>query len=546
MEETRRPLSGTSLTEREATTSRVRASVTLFEGLFVTGAIVAFLAFTLPNLANFPGPTDDEIWILSASHKLATENVFGTDLFKGFWRADQVYLFNMPLHHIVLAAFFKVFGTSIFIARFVSVLYGIATIVLVYAFARYLRGATVACLSVVLLLTLRLHLAFDTGLPLQEMARSIRYDLAPVPFMLAGTLVLLRPTMLRCAIAGVLFSIATLLQFYGAFMFPVAAIYLLMEVGPLRERITLIAIVAITAVVVMAPYGVYVLTNYDEYKGQTSTLYRRQDLTDPQLYVENVKREEKRFRLHFGSLDEALTTQPSERAALFIAFPASLIYLAYVVRRTNRRGDRILLLSLALLPLQFLFLDFQKVTFYWIAVVPFLCIAIAITAEAAFQAVRPHLRSPARAGLRTLAMASVAGVLVFGFVAEGIYAQAEGLRHQKATNYMSLRPVLASYVPPGSKVLGATNLWWAMPDTDFRSYYMLYYRTNAQTTRDVTTVAGYLDEFGAEYVVLNFVARLFLPSVNPVLNQYLEERGEQIAYIPDRTFGFIEIWKINR
>jgi hypothetical protein len=31
-----------------------------------------------------------------------------------------------------------------------------------------------------------------------------------------------------------------------------------------------------------------------------------------------------------------------------------------------------------------------------------------------------------------------------------------------------------------------------------------------------------------------------------VLNQYLEERGEQIAYIPDRTFGFIEIWKIKR
>jgi hypothetical protein len=140
----------------------------------------------------------------------------------------------------------------------------------------------------------------------------------------------------------------------------------------------------------------------------------------------------------------------------------------------------------------------------------------------------------------------VAGLLVFGFVAEGIYAQAQGLRHQKATNYMSLRPLLASYVPPGSKVLGATNLWWAMPDTDFRSYYMLYYRTNPQTTRDVTTVAGYLDEFGAQYVVLNFVARLFLPSVNPVLNQYLEEHGEQIAYIPDRTFGFIEIWKINR
>jgi hypothetical protein len=85
-----------------------------------------------------------------------------------------------------------------------------------------------------------------------------------------------------------------------------------------------------------------------------------------------------------------------------------------------------------------------------------------------------------------------------------------------------------------------------MPDTDFRSYYLLYYRTNPQTTDDVTTVAGYLDEFGAEYVVLNYVARLFLPSVNPVLDQYLESRGERIAMLPDKTYGFIEIWKINR
>jgi hypothetical protein len=136
-------------------------------------------------------------------------------------------------------------------------------------------------------------------------------------------------------------------------------------------------------------------------------------------------------------------------------------------------------------------------------------------------------------------------VLVFGFVAEGIYAQVQGLRKMEATNYMSLRPLMAQYVPPGSKVLGATNFWWAMPDTDFRSYYMLYYRTNPRTTDDVTTLEGYMQEFDPDYVVLNFVARLFLPSVNPVLNAYMEEHGEQIAFIPDKTYGFIEIWKLD-
>ena len=515
------------------------------EALFLAAAVIAFLGFTLPDLGNFPGVTDDEIWILNASHKLATEHVFGSDPFTGFWRAEEIYLFNMPLHHFVLAAAFKDFGTSIFIARLVSVVYGIMTILLVYAFGRQLRGVGVAMLAVVLLLTLRLHLAFDTGLPLQEMARSIRYDLAPVPFMLIGTMLLLKPTLLRCALAGAILSIATLLQFYAAFLFPVAALYLLFDSGPIRERVKLIAVVAVTAFVVALPYGVIVLTNNDEYQGQTSTLYRRLDFTDPELYRENFQREELRFRLTFNELDD-LVEKPSERYALLIALPACLGYLGWRVQTFNQRGDRILFLSLGLIPLQFLFLDFQKVTFYWIAVVPYFVLAIAITAEAAFQAMRPHLREPLKAGAKTLAAVVVTAVLVFGFIGEGIYAQVQGLRKMDATNYMSLRPLIAQYVPPGAKVLGATNFWWAMPDSDFRSYYMLYYRTNPRTTDDVTTVPGYLDEFGAEYVVLNFVARLFLPSVNPVLNAYLEERGEQVAFIPDKTYGFIEIWKINR
>ena len=515
------------------------------EILFLAAAIVVFLGATLPDLGNFPGVTDDEIWILNASHKLANEHVFGSDLFTGFWRAEELYLFNMPLHHFVLAGVFKVFGTSIFIARLVSVGYGIMTILLVYGLGRSLRGVGVAVLAVVLLLTLRLHLAFDTGLPLQEMARSIRYDLAPVPFMLIGTLILLKPTLLRCAIAGAVFSSATLLQFYGAFMFPAAAIYLLMESGPVRQRVRLVAVVAITAFIVALPYGVVVMTNYDEYQGQTSTLYRRLDLTDPGLYRENFEREELRFRLRFDKVSD-LVEKPSERYALLIALPACLGYLGWRVQKFNERGDRILFLSLGLIPLQFLLFDFQKVTFYWIAVVPYFVLAIAVTAEAAFQAIRPHLRQPLKAGAKTLAVATVTGVLVFGFVAEGIYAQVQGLRKMDATNYMSLRPLMAQYVPPGSKVLGATNFWWAMPDTDFRSYYMLYYRTNPRTTDDVTTLEGYMQEFDPDYVVLNFVARLFLPSVNPVLNAYMEEHGEQIAFIPDKTYGFIEIWKIDR
>ena len=59
----------------------------LVEVLVIAGALVIFLASVLPNLANHPAITDDEIWVLSASYKLAEEGIFGSDMFAGFYNA---------------------------------------------------------------------------------------------------------------------------------------------------------------------------------------------------------------------------------------------------------------------------------------------------------------------------------------------------------------------------------------------------------------------------------------------------------------------------
>ncbi|MGE3983246.1 MAG: ArnT family glycosyltransferase, partial [Dehalococcoidia bacterium] len=163
----------------------------LVEVVALTAAIVIFLISVMPNLANHPAVTDDEIWVLSASYKLANEGVFGSDMFAGFYNADKHYFFNMPLHHFVVAGVIKVLGAGVAEARFASVLYGIATIFLTYAIARKVAGVPVALLSLGLLLFLRLNIGFDTGLPLQELSSNMRYDLAPVPFMLGGVLLLL-------------------------------------------------------------------------------------------------------------------------------------------------------------------------------------------------------------------------------------------------------------------------------------------------------------------------------------------------------------------
>jgi hypothetical protein len=62
----------------------------------------------------------------------------------------------------------------------------------------------------------------------------------------------------------------------------------------------------------------------------------------------------------------------------------------------------------------------------------------------------------------------------------------------------------------------------------------------------VTTVQGYLDEFGAQYVVLDAISRHFLRPVNPSLDGYLFSHADRIALFPVKSFMWIEIWKIRR
>jgi 4-amino-4-deoxy-L-arabinose transferase-like glycosyltransferase len=531
---------GTSTTPKEQRFSRAEIALLAF-------ATLGLLVFTLPNLANFPAPSDDEIWIMSASYKLATHGVFGSDMFRGFWDADRYYLFNMPLHHLVLAGVFKVFGAGIFIGRAVSVVYGIATLVLTYVLARRIGGVGAAVLSLGLLLFLRMNIGYDTGLPLQELSRSMRYDLAPIPFMLAGAILLLKPTTKRVAGAGALFGIGTLLQFFAAFMLPIAGLYLLLESRTWRARIVPVAVLGAAFAIVMLPYGVYALSHYEDFRGQTSTLYRRAELSDPSLYWDSLKREYKRYHLKTDDLQTAITSKPSEKAVLFLVYPASLVYLGWRAYKSRRRGDRLLFLSVLGLPLELTLIEFEKVSFYAIAAFPFVCIGIGVMAWDVLRSIAPYWRTPLSGGKLRASVAAVTVCLLACFLAEGVTVQAKDFRGWSGgTDYDALSEEVHSYIPPGSKVVGATRLWWGLRDTDYLSYYMLFYRTNRLTTEHVTTSGGYLDEVGAQYVVLDTVSRFFLRPVNPELNRYLESHAERIALLQKPWYGTIEIWRIPR
>jgi 4-amino-4-deoxy-L-arabinose transferase-like glycosyltransferase len=536
------------------------------EAALLVLAIAILFVSVLPNLANHPTLTDDEAWVMSSAYKLAEEGVFGSDMFAGFFHADERYFFNMPAHHFMIAGAFKLLGAGIVEARLVGLVYGIATLVLAYLIARKLYGVAAGALTLGLLLFLRLNIGFDTGLPLPELAANMRYDLAPVPFILGGVYLLLGgSTFRRAAGAGALLGFAVLLQFYGAFMLPIAAAFLASESLPRKQRAKLIGVLAGAAALVALPYALFIASAPDDFAGQAGTIDRRADFHQPSFYIDNLTREADRFirPLAFKevprgadhalvdpqwlSLQETVTRRPSAKAAVLLGLPLALGVMALRTVRERSRGDRLMLLCLGGLVAQYALFESTKFYIYWMPVVPFLCIGIAAFATSV-------LRPPSR-GVLHLAAAAATVLVLTVFLGEGSVARIGGIRAADgAMNYEKVSREIHQHVPPGSRVVGSTSLWWGLRDMDFRSYFLFFYLTRPDTGESRMTISEFLDDFDAEYLVLTRLAMgeletYLVPEDRRNWQSYMEHHGTLVARIHGpvviKGYGFIDIWKFD-
>src|SRR5688500_19057465 len=64
-------------------------------GLAFALALALYGGATLPHLADFPLMGQDEPWIAAPAAKLATEGVYGDDLFAGYYGMEQ-RTYNFP------------------------------------------------------------------------------------------------------------------------------------------------------------------------------------------------------------------------------------------------------------------------------------------------------------------------------------------------------------------------------------------------------------------------------------------------------------------
>src|SRR5689334_6376919 len=157
--------------------------------LALTLAVALYFVATLPHLADFPLIGQDEPWIAAPAAKLATQGVYGDDLFAGYYHMEQ-HTYNFPpLFPLTEALAFRLLGVGVWQARLVAVLYGAATLGLTYALGWRLYGGALGALAAWLLVGLRLALEPQaSGIPFLDLARVARYDIAVPPLVLATLL----------------------------------------------------------------------------------------------------------------------------------------------------------------------------------------------------------------------------------------------------------------------------------------------------------------------------------------------------------------------
>jgi hypothetical protein len=394
----------------------------------------------------------------------------------------------------------------------------------------------------------------------------MRYDLAPVPFLLGGVLILLgRNSMVRAALAGLLFGVATLMQFYGAFLFPIAAIFFWLEDLPAQQRLKLVGGLVAAGALVGLPYGVYILSGLDDFKGQAGTIDRRADFDQPDFYARNLRREPDRFlrplaikEVPLGadhelvgpqwlSLQETLKRRPSAKLAVLIGVPLVLAYAGRRALQDQSRGDRLLFLCFAGLILQYALLESAKFYIYWLPVVPFLCIGLAAALLWMLS-----LWDKNRLGL-AVAVGTALALLIF--LGEGSVARLSGMRTAPdATNYEQLAERIHEYVPKGSRVVGSTSLWWGLRDTEYRSYFLFFYLTRPDAGSYKTTISSFLETYRPEYLVLTRLAtgeleKYLSPGDYADWQTYMSQHARKVARIEGpvviAAYGFVDIWQFD-
>lgn len=476
---------------------------TIFIVAWLAAMTTFFVAATTVDLANYRPVSGDDGWILSASYKLATQGVFGSDMYAGFFNADHHYFIALPGQHLLQAAAVWLSGGGLVAARWTSVLGGTLLLWAATLLAWRWYGMTVAALTSMLLLFWQPALVGQEGVPLVSLARNLRYDLTAVAWTWLALLfldaLLRRPTRLRAVATGCCAAAAALTQFFGAFAAAVVAVAWL---GQQRKR----ALVSPYTrwllagfLILLSPYLLFAATHWQEAYGQTVYLKGNRATFGLRALAGNVIREQDRFR----PLLEGDGVEAGRMLLLLGTWPA-LAYLGARLCRKAHMGDRLLTLTLLATLSLLALLDATKVQLYALPLLPGLCLLLALPLGHLLR--QPFSRSPAGARVAGWAMGIVALVVVGWVVAHGAGFYRQDRRQAlNVSDYHALGAAIDATLPAGVKVAGSERWWWPLRAHPYLAMNNLWgqWRIEHDRGKETPPFAALVDANGVDHILLS-------------------------------------------
>ena len=428
--------------------------------------LIAYLIVSLSYLSVFPIVGEDEPWIAAAPYKLATEGVYGSDLFAGYYGAERHNFQHMPLYPLLQAAVFAAAGPGVLQMRLLPVAFGFALLVVAFLVGRQSAGARAGVLAVVLLLVLRIADGGGaTGILLLDRARINRYDIAVPVFGLLALWVFNRAEVRRSRggylASGVLVGLASLSHLYGIFWLPALATMLVIRRRSASLSDSAVWLLLAGVVITWLPCFAYIATGWSDFTGQMRFVSPRFDLSNPSFVTRNL--------LYGGGplsidwLRRSLAEMPASRLGAWSALaglPLALAAIFFSSRRASGAENPSLSVAVSLVVTVALFFALIQVKTYsyMIAVWPVGALVLAITGARLWDA--GGLTARALLGLLIGSMASEAAARV----AE---ARQEGLR---VTPYESYTGDIARCIPQGSLVLGLQHYWLGLRQYPYRTW----------------------------------------------------------------------------
>ena len=284
-------------------------------------------------------------------------------------------------------------------------------------------------------------------------------------------------------------------------------------------------------VLVVFPFGVYVLRFASDVVGQLQVYGDRGDALRPGFWLENVRGEPERYAQLVAHWPPVLDVSGNELSAnalspwlLVVGILPAIAFVAWRSRNATAIGNRMLLVSLIGCGGLLLLLDQTKTSLYAILLLPSVCMALA-AASVTWVGWGLH---QARTIWRRVTIGSVAGAIAVCIALEGAHAyQVDWLEAASVTPYLPLGAQIDSAIAPDTVVLGPERWWWVLREHPYVSLRSTWFQWAAAAS------AGGSPQF-ADWVIRTHPATIIV-NVNV--------RGDVRAFpqaLQDQFWAFID------